>query len=66
MSLISISNLETEGLSLFHDQESYLDEMKNAESGMVSGGLGGFLAILPPNTQPIPVPCISAPADKPL
>lgn len=66
MYLISISDLETSGLSLLHAQESYLDEMKNPESGMVNGGFGGFLTILPPNTQPIPVPCISAPADRPL
>lgn len=38
MSAIKISNLEAAGLSLFNDQESYLNELNDAELGTINGG----------------------------
>lgn len=45
MSSITVSNLETTGLSLFNDKESYLNEIKDAELAMINGGgtLAGFI-----------------------
>jgi hypothetical protein len=38
MSSIAISDLRVTGLSLFEDSESYLQEISDAELGIVNGG----------------------------
>lgn len=58
MASIKVSNLDAAGLSLFNDQESYLNDIKEADLTVVNGGASPAVSLAPASS----VACATAAA----